>query len=580
MSSANLAELPADITLQILRHVAGPQSRWRSGWPELYRYVPEGESLKAIQSVRLACRSLSQIAIPILFPVPRVSINYRSIDAFEQLSKNPNIAAQAQGVRVDVATFSRDMATDLGAFKDKQMKHIDKAFHRLNYEMEFRLYEEDEESADVKEYYRVENVYGILRSAWNRIAPTKSTGGRITRETDATTEEMEGKFGGILLRSHREYARRHREQIDCLNDAQAMERLVKAVMRLKCKAKVHFSEDVPESSPTFGYGLLIGELLDNQQALFQALVQPHDWQGFYGEDGETEPEMVKLLSSLPIAFAEAGIPCTELYLDCFPRYSGFRHLLRPESQTAEELENQLKTAFRHLQMFDFGYRGMNCRTIRHNPISESDSSYMRAYLAAGVASPELHELHITLDPYGINTGRGRKDEPQFKIGTLLQPLVSQQLTRVSVSGFEATSDELALFLSRLGTKLRSFFIYSIFLLKGSWAPLLDAVRENTAQRCQDGLCWASLSSLYGAEFGHTRPKTIDVFTTTAEEREVLLREPRLLRKAQSYIRGKRLTNPLRIVGEDPESSGDDDDSVLIDGHQEILNPLVCNVPWE
>ncbi|KAJ3482304.1 hypothetical protein NLG97_g7607 [Lecanicillium saksenae] len=571
MNSANLAALPADITLQILEHVAGPKNDWQQGWPALVHDIPEGESLKDIQNVRLTCRSLSQIAIHILFPVLRVAVNHRSIDAFEQMSKNLHIANQVQGVQVTVAAFSSVMAADIGSFKDKQLTQVREAFSRLEWEMEFRLEEEadkseDDQSEDVKEYFRIDGLFHTLRDVWNRIAPTDSARNDIEGPLDATTTNTTkltgSKFGAVLLSSYKEYARRYREQVDCLNDAETMTRLVKAVARLKCKGKIRFSEDVPSALTTFGYDLLIAELLENQRALSQALIQPHTWQDLYSDRGEPETEMVRLISQFPIALAAAGMPCTELYLSCFPRFNGFQHLLTSEGQTSAELETQLKTAFQHLQIFDFGYRGMNYKQIREKPISEPDLSYIRAYLAAAVASPQLRELRINMNPYGLCFGQGTQDEPQFRLGaSVLHSLASRLLTRVTVSNFDATSDELEPFLSRLGATLRWLYVWGVNLREGSWAPLLDAMRGSTAQRCQDGLCWSGLTMVSGAEFGPDRTKDLDIFTSTRKERAEALRTPLPIKKAKAYIRGKRSTNPLRIVGDDPESCITDDSDI-------------------
>lgn len=55
--------------------------------------------------------------------------------------------------------------------------------------------------------------------------------------------------------------------------------------------------------------------------------------------------MIRMLSRLPIALANAGVALTELYLDCFPLYAGFAQLLLHEKQTASELEWELQPVF-------------------------------------------------------------------------------------------------------------------------------------------------------------------------------------------------------------------------------------------
>ncbi|OAA77297.1 hypothetical protein LEL_04120 [Akanthomyces lecanii RCEF 1005] len=84
--------------------------------------------------------------------------------------------------------------------------------------------------------------------------------------------------------------------------------------------------------------------------------------------------MVRMLSRLPITLANAGVPLTELYLDCFPLYAGFAQLLLHKKQTASELEWELQPVFQHLRVFSFGFETMDVAAPRHTPLPESGMS--------------------------------------------------------------------------------------------------------------------------------------------------------------------------------------------------------------
>lgn len=537
MNRANLAEIPADITMQILQYIAEPSRKcYNHSWPHLVDDLPKGNALRAIQSVRLTCRALSQIATPILFPVLQVSINYKSVNAFEQISKNPIIASKARGVIVNMAIFSGNMATDYITFIKERRGEIFERFAVLDDEMEFRLHDADEEDEDIKEYYRMEATLFLPFEEWDQIAPT------------------EGEYGDILLHIHNDYNRRYLEQLECLNDPHTIQRLAAAFSRLKCGGKVHFSTEVRHTLRRGAHDLENKELMYNDQTLSHAIIQPYDWQDLYAEEKENDWTMVKILSSLPIALADANVPLTELYVGEFPHYTGFTKLLTHDSQHAEELEKELRRAFQNLQIFDFGYEGMKSGHIRHNPLSESDLSYMRAYLSAAMASPQLQELRMGFNSYRINTGIRDKEQDPFELGPVLRSWTSSHLTRLCLSNASLKFGELEPLLSQLGTKMTWLYIYDILLLDGGWAPLLDAIHKSTAQRCQDGLCEATLRTLLGAEFGTQKRKKPDIFNSSSDDWNKVFKMPFLLKKAQAYIRGKMATNPLRNNQKSLESS--------------------------
>lgn len=555
MERTNLAGLPADIILQVLEYVANV---WQMGSPGVISTISEDESLRAIQNVRLTCRALSQLATPLLFPILKVSINPRSLDAFEQLSKNPIIAARAQYVVVNLAVYSAKMAEDLEAFRKTRLEGINDRLRSLNWDMEFRLEEEgNEEDDDVVEYYRLIYALTLLEEGWERAGAIRSDSNNIQTESGAADEVTRGKYEDILLTSHNEYRRRRLEQLQCLSDAHT--RLTSSFSRLACGEKLHFSAEVKRVLQSGAYEFELAELLDNPETLSRAMTRPCSWQNIQDEDGDSHVEMVRVLTALPIALADAGMPLMELYLGCFPHYVGFAQLGAHENQSAAELERELGGALQHLEIFDFGYQGMNCRGIRHNQLPAADMAYMRAYLQAAVGSPRLQILDLDFGSFNINDGKGRNDEDLFALGPVLRSYTSGRLTRMVLSDVQLTADELAPLLTRLGDNTLTFFyMYYVSLVEGEWAPLLDAVRDSTAQRCREGRCHSLLSRLWGGEFGNERPAVLD-FTATQEERDAELREPDLTKKAQAYIQGKRETNPLRILGDSPaESSGDDD----------------------
>lgn len=130
MGGANLAAIPTEITRQILRHVARGDDDGAKCWPGQKAAILrlKGESLWAIQSLRLTCKALSEIATPMLFSALRVCINPWSIEIFEALSKNPVIAAHCHCVVVNVATYAQELVGNVVWFKKSRLRAIDDRF--------------------------------------------------------------------------------------------------------------------------------------------------------------------------------------------------------------------------------------------------------------------------------------------------------------------------------------------------------------------------------------------------------------------------------------------------------------------
>lgn len=96
MEGSNIASLPGDILRQILLEV-GMYYVDHDDWT--YGIRMDGD-LRALKNVRLTCRILYNIATPLLFPVLHVSIDYRSVERFEKLCRNPLIADYVRGAFV------------------------------------------------------------------------------------------------------------------------------------------------------------------------------------------------------------------------------------------------------------------------------------------------------------------------------------------------------------------------------------------------------------------------------------------------------------------------------------------------
>ncbi len=275
-----------------------------------------------------------------------------------------------------------------------------------------------------------------------------------------------------------------------------MGQLVTAFIRLECGGKLQFTTKV--------YRDLAGHdaALDDLQILSQAMVQPYSWEEIQSEGNKVDLDMIKMLSRLPIALANASVPLTDLYLDCFPLYAGFAQLLLHEKQTASELEWELQPVFQHLRVFSFGIETMDMAAPRHTPLPESDMSLMRAYLQAALASPQLMKAHLQFGAFGIHTDKASStcNEALFRLGPLLNCCMSSKLRQLIIEAVDTKFDELQPLFSRLGQYMHRFELHGVRLLDGQWVPLLGAARQSSAQHWPEKHCRANFLKLMGGGF--------------------------------------------------------------------------------
>lgn len=506
MQNNGLLSLPIEIlhrVFEIFRPFAGDRSE---DWLGIYGEFPDSDSLHAIQSLRLTCKRLMLITTPILFPVLRVSINHQSIEAFEELSRNPVIAAHVRGVVVNLAAYSAQQADDISKFASNREAGID---YLLYEKSDARDLGGDDSKDREEEYNWLRSDWRCLTVAWDSIAPPDldyESDGSLQQEV-VEDEDKKREFQELLTRGHDEYVRLYNEQVACVRDPETIQTLVRAVSRLNCGGKLQFVDDVFGGLSEFPEDLDLAELFqDTQHALFKAMSQPHSWDEMDASLDSEDIELVNLLTSLPIAIADAGIVMEELLIGCFPQHGNFARLLSAaEAETEGGIggRTKLQETLSHLQVFRFGWRGLDVHQTRHRPLSGENLSCMMDYLCSAASSSSLRELYLNFKIYGINTPSSRADDPDVDIAPLLSSITSSELRDVSLQHGSIRPQELDLFFSGLQQRnIQNFHISSIELLEnGRWEPLLDTLQQVLSPRCQNAQCKLWLSDLVGGEFG-------------------------------------------------------------------------------
>lgn len=128
----------------------------------------------------------------------------------------------------------------------------------------------------------------------------------------------QGKFARILLSSYDDFAD------ECSYNANAMGQLVAGFPWPACGGKVQFTAKVHRDLAPY---VFVAAADDDLYTVYQAMAQPYSWEKIQSQDKKIDLDMFRMLSRLPIALADAGVPLTELWLDCSPLYAGFAQFL-------------------------------------------------------------------------------------------------------------------------------------------------------------------------------------------------------------------------------------------------------------
>ncbi|KAK0101856.1 hypothetical protein ONS96_005833 [Cadophora gregata f. sp. sojae] len=293
--------------------------------------------------------------------------------------------------------------------------------------------------------------------------------------------------------------------------------------------------------PYFEDPTLLSTSMDDLRKLMS---KAHEWSTIEQMDGAPELLPAKLLSEIPIAVHKAGVNLRDINIGCFPT-RGNQTMVFPSHQDHYNAKwSDLRAACQSISKFSFGAGNMNKKPVRDEPLAAKDQQAMDQYLSTMISGNNLQDLMLNFHVFGINTRRaGELIEEPHHIGKLLESVVLPRITTLHLGGGAAMNqDELEHFCRGLGGTLTSVHLHSLDLSNGSWAGILDILRDKVGTRRLEGRCRVSALGLKGGEFGQRKRR--DPFASFLKW--AIEPEPSIVLRSFQYVTGaEEMANPLR-----------------------------------
>ena len=477
---------------------------------------------------------------PLLRPVLRVELEEASLNRLEKISHSPHLARTVHGIQVVLQYRPEEIAMDLTLYKTRRQNDLEKMIETCDYLAETWYLGDHDENDDTicplpyRQYVKARRTYRNIFSAWSKAAGMKVV--KTIWDKEGYPDEKRIEYQQILREGHEEYRKKHEEQLRLIVDGSFADRLAASMSRMFHVDSLGFVDTINTiPDPYFHDPTLLSTNMDHLRRL---MTKPHDWSTIEHLDGEPELLPAKLLSEIPIAIHKAGVRIRDLSIDCFPLKQNQALVCPNWQELSSPAWPEFRAACQSLSKFDFS---LSRQPLRLENLPEDQHNAMDQYLSAILSAQSLENVHFGFRVFSINDGH-RKQGPH-NIGRLLQDLRLSGIKSLQIGGDATLSQrELETFCKGLGNNLSRLYFHSIDLSDGSWAGVLDILREKVGARGLDGRCNFTVASLTGGEFGQKQP------------REVLLDfldwvpkpTPPLILQTIDYVSGvDGMTNPLR-----------------------------------
>jgi hypothetical protein len=542
MAQANIIlYMPTEVLLNIFGHLRTPciTPRGTVDWESYECARNDNNALQSLCNARLVCRRFCQIVSPLLLPVIQVDLNQKSLDRLDALSRSPLIANGVHAIQVVLAYRPAELAADLRRFHSLIQRDL-----RMVYVLcrsQVRSSTPQEQEGDVS----LDDRLGMLCEAIdNYLLISEAWDGHL----DGKAADYE--YVDILLRGHLNYGKLHDEQLRLIADGSFVSIIASAISRMPHWSSLSFVDKVRDESNVLSpYTSASPRVLTDEEELARVIASPHDWPRIEalvhrgGQDGDDVLPVVKVLSELPIAIYEAGAILRALEVRCFPlKYN--HSFLRPPLGW-----KPLRAACQHLEEISFaGATGaLHMPTFFVDGPSEEELGYMQQYIGAILSSDRTERVHLCLGDFyrgSLNTPQPTSTAGQVLL--IISALRWPRLKEIVVYQAALHQKDLGRFLASLGDKLEHVHLLSLVLWSGSWADVLDILRNKLVSRCLAGECEVHLEWLFG---GRELPAPEERLCYIGESADKPPPVALALRRAERYISGAEgVENPLRALG--------------------------------
>ncbi|KFX86653.1 hypothetical protein V490_08985 [Pseudogymnoascus sp. VKM F-3557] len=504
MEPIHILNLPEDILYDIFKYFQC--NNIHRGLFDGTRYE-DTTNRQTVKTARLVCRLFNQLASRLLCPSIQVRIDHDSLDFLTKVSESIFVAESVYSIEIVLDYRPRELAEDLLRFGNHRARQLITNVHN-ECEQNINMWERGGYGIEIPDYpysdYRQLMDYcSEMHSAWSGYAAAENN----LAEDAISLEKLE-----IFRQGHREYIQKHEEQFQLITDGSFVNRLVSAMSGMSHCASVRFVDcedcySIPSNASPLTFR-------DDTLEFSRFMTAPLSWRDINRLDGGAENVSAKLLWELPIALHNAGLILRSIFIRRFPHPNWY-----PVNYPAPW--TNLSAACQHLSEFHLESIILRGSSKPFDPLLGREQALIEQYMGAVLSSEALEVIVISFQDIDTIASLYRPST-YYRAGLLPEAINWPRIKRLDISHISFSQVELENFCSGLGYKIEDIRLCYMALRSGSWAGILDMLRERAAKKRQS--C-KYLYELTGGELGQ--------------------QNTRLIEESRDYVNGVRVTeNPL------------------------------------
>lgn len=474
-----LLDLPDDILCEVL--LCFQNRRLKAKGIIDWRMRPSTEDRirhQTIQNTRRVCRRFNCLASPLLYSIVRVNLDQESLDNAVKILQHPLLASGVRGIEVGLCYRPTQLTTDSTAYKS----HILNSLDELARDCEL-LVDHFPDSSKLESLLQ-DTPMSVFREAAHNAWKI-----RFAWINENVSDAQSFIYQEIFRRGYEEYCQKHKEQVQLIETGSFVNSLTSCICRLQNTPAFAFLDEPDRKyephNPTVA--------LRDMDKLSQFVLKPQSWRVIESIDADADLLPARILFELPVALHKAGSPVHEIYVGCFPLHKSFSMILPPFQ--GPDAWSELRAACQALRAFSFG-RSMNHRSIRHHHPQPDDQFHIDQYLGAMLSGVNLEFVYLCFYAFMLNDGTTTRDD-FIRLGSVLRTLKLPRGRDITVMYVAMDQDELESVCRGLGYSLEHLYICGVHLESGTWAGMVDELREKVQHRCREACCQVRLCDFKG-----------------------------------------------------------------------------------
>ncbi|KAI0555549.1 hypothetical protein F4679DRAFT_524331 [Xylaria curta] len=490
MKPRRILDLPNELLIRIFEYVEGGTT----SIDESYIFDAVPYNIKEIQNLRLTCCRFHATSSHLLLPFVKVNITHRSLARLDEISRHPFISRGVRAIKLCLGPFYDSVIThDIRAFAAYQVSRLSPYIQIWDTFVDREIYG----LTSTKIYQKAIKKAVALAESWEKLA---------AQGVDTNCAEHL-----LILKAHAGYLQLY-EDYEALSGS-VVQTIASAMVRIPTATWIK----VDDNPSSWSMGYLRPEDLDQEDSLLDHLLLPTGWSD--ARKYMLGPPPFHLIGELLLSIQQLGISLKGLCIETPPPTGLFS-----TSNTAITPElGVLCTVVKQLETISFRPRTNIWDQYWTERAPEEWVDFID-FLIHLMRTRSLRKIDLNFDFIG--------PPPQLSMARLLLSYTWPNLQDLYFNG-PFHFKELKAIVKSLGRTVK--LQWCGYLMSGSWADVLDLLRERNApcQQLGDG-------NANGGIYGQECNRMSDILRQSVFRQNYLLES-----KATRYIRGELPSNPVR-----------------------------------